>query len=268
MSPRHLTQGNPDHAHQMPGHALPVINQMQLGLGQSRPELNRSHPGLNRSHPGLNHSHPGLAQSHPGLNQSLPAFGPHQNLVVGHMRQASGGQPPLVHPYHHQPSPAGRLAELGYTASPPLTNLTELSCQRAALLHENALVDLYQRLHVLELHQLAAAQQAVLASRPPQQPPPPAAPEKQEDEQLFQLEFAAEQYRRLVAGAERLLRELAGRGALDGEQSGRVQQWMCRKQETDECLRAELAPDEEEELLRLGGGDDGSGQEEEGRRPP
>ena len=64
------------------------------------------------------------------------------------------------------------------------------------------------------------------------------------------LEFAADQYRRLVAGAERLLRELAGRGAVDGEQSGRIQQWMCSKQETEECLRQE--PEAGSELRRPG----------------
>ncbi|XP_043227018.1 kinesin-like protein KIF18B [Amphibalanus amphitrite] len=205
------------------------LNQMNQPLSPlNQPLMNQSHahsqslavqqslnPSLSQSFPAL--AHP-LSAATPGhlLSQTVPSFGSHQNLSVSQPPRPAGGghhshQSALVHPYHHQASPAGRLAGLGYTASPPLTSLTELSCQRAALLHENALVDLYQRLHVLEMHQLAAAQ----------------------------LEFAADQYRRLVAGAERLLRQLAGRGAVDGEHNGLIQQWMCRKQETEECLRQE-----------------------------
>ena len=67
-----------------------------------------------------------------------------------------------------------------------------------------------------------------------------------------------------MAGAERLLRELAGRGAVDGEQSGRIQQWMCSKQETEECLRQETEErqEQESELRRLGSA--GSEPEAEG----
>lgn len=96
-------------------------------------------------------------------------------------------------------------------SSPPLT---ELSGQRAAL-HESLLADLYQRIQLLELRQLTAASTAAKAGA---RKPDAAASctdnqdrkqESDKEETLFQLQFAAEQYRQLVLSAEQLLKELA-----------------------------------------------------------
>ena len=163
----------------------------QMGLNQPVSPLN------NQSQPVLHHSgQPTLSVSHHQLlNQSFATLSPRQLSAPAaachgahHVPPASrhGHQSALVQPYQQAVPPAVRLAGLGYTASPPLTSLTELSCQRATLLHESALVDLYQRLHVLELHQLAAAQQAALvATQPPTARSEPEQTDRRDD-QLFQ----------------------------------------------------------------------------------
>ncbi|CAG0903398.1 unnamed protein product, partial [Darwinula stevensoni] len=69
-------------------------------------------------------------------------------------------------------------------------------------------------------------------------------------DQIFKLQFAAQQYQQLVANAEDLLSAMSGLGNLTSEQAGQITSWLCLKAECEECIAGDIGGDEDSEVSR------------------